>query len=38
MDDANVNQVPVIDDEALLGVLSREQVLRYVCLRAELGL
>jgi Zn-dependent protease/CBS domain-containing protein len=38
MDDANVNQVPVMDGEALLGVLSREQVLRYVRLRAQLGL
>jgi Zn-dependent protease len=38
MDDANVNQVPVMDGEDLLGVLSREQVLRYVRLRAQLGL
>lgn len=37
MDDANINQVPVLDGEGLLGVLSREQVLRYVRLRAELG-
>lgn len=38
MDDADVAQVPVVDgDERLLGSLSREQVLRYVRTRAELG-
>lgn len=38
MDDANVAQVPVIDNDELVGVLSRDQVLHYVRLRSELGM
>jgi len=37
MDDANVAQVPVVDGSRVAGLLSREQILRYVRLRAELG-
>jgi Zn-dependent protease/CBS domain-containing protein len=37
MDDREVNQVPVVDGNLLLGMISREQVLRYVRLRADLG-
>ncbi|MCL7452018.1 MAG: site-2 protease family protein [Anaerolineae bacterium] len=38
MDDANVNQVPVVQNDEMVGMLSREQLLRYVRARAELGL
>lgn len=38
MDDAGVNQVPVVLGDELVGMLSREQVLRYIRTRAELGL
>jgi CBS domain-containing protein len=38
MDDAQVNQVPVMSGDQLLGMLSREQILRYVRTRAELGM
>jgi predicted transcriptional regulator len=37
MDDANVAQLPVVENGEIVGTLSREQVLRYVRLRAELG-
>jgi CBS domain-containing protein len=37
MDDANVAQVPVVEGNQVAGLLSREQILRYVRLRAELG-
>ncbi|MBN2085472.1 MAG: site-2 protease family protein [Anaerolineales bacterium] len=37
MDDANVNQVPVMEGDELAGFLSREHVLHYVRTRAELG-
>lgn len=37
MDDTNVNQVPVIENKAIVGMLSREQVLHYLRTRAELG-
>jgi CBS domain-containing protein len=37
MDSANVNQLPVVEGEDIVGTLSREQVLHYVRLRAELG-
>jgi Zn-dependent protease len=37
MDSANVNQVPVLEEEGVVGTLSREQVLHYIRLRAELG-
>ncbi|MBI4591527.1 MAG: site-2 protease family protein [Candidatus Rokubacteria bacterium] len=38
MDDANVAQMPVVAGDELLGMLSREQVLHYVRVRAELGI
>jgi Zn-dependent protease/predicted transcriptional regulator len=38
MDDAQVNQVPVMWGDQIQGVLSREQILRYVRTRAELGM
>jgi len=38
MDSANVNQLPVIEEENVVGTLSREQVLHYIRLRAELGI
>lgn len=38
MDDAQVNQVPVMLGDQIEGVLSREQILRYVRTRAELGM
>ena len=37
MDDANVAQVPVIEEDEIVGILSREQVLRHIRLRSELG-
>jgi CBS domain-containing protein len=37
MDDANVAQMPVVAGDELLGMLSREHVLHYVRVRAELG-
>lgn len=38
MDDAGVNQVPVLLGDKLLGMLSRGQVLHYLRIRAELGM
>jgi Zn-dependent protease len=38
MDDAQVNQVPVLQGNQIEGMLSREQILRYVRTRAELGM
>jgi Zn-dependent protease len=41
MDDAEVNQAPVTDptdEERVIGLLSREQILRHIRLRSELGL
>jgi Zn-dependent protease len=38
MADSNVAQVPVIESGNLLGVLSREQIVQYVRLRAKLGI
>lgn len=38
MDDANVNQVPVIENGVLVGMLSREHMLHYARARAELGI
>jgi len=37
MDDAGVNQVPVVENDQVVGMLSREQVLHYIRTRAELG-
>lgn len=37
MDSKNVAQVPVVEGNQLVGVLTREQVLRYVRMRSELG-
>jgi predicted transcriptional regulator len=38
MDDANVAQVPVMEGHQVVGLLSREQVLHYIRVRAELGM
>lgn len=38
MDNSDVAQVPVLEDEKLVGVLSREQVVHYLRTRAELGI
>ena len=38
MDKADVAQVPVIEGDNLVGLLSREQVLHYIRTRAELGI
>jgi len=38
MDDANVNQVPVVEGDRIIGVLSRERVLHYIRTRTELGM
>jgi Zn-dependent protease len=37
MDGANVAQMPVVDGATLVGMLGREQILRYLTVRAELG-
>jgi Zn-dependent protease/CBS domain-containing protein len=37
MDDANVAQLPVVDDGQLVGMVGREQILHYLRIRAELG-
>jgi Zn-dependent protease/CBS domain-containing protein len=37
MDDNNVAQLPVVRDDRLLGMLSRDQVLHYIRLRGEIG-
>jgi Zn-dependent protease len=37
MDEADVAQLPVTEDGELLGAIGREQVLRYIATRAELG-
>ena len=38
MDDANINQVPVVHEGKMVGMLSREQLLHYIRTRAELGM
>lgn len=38
MDDANVNQLPVVEGDEMVGMLSRQQVLHYLRARVELGL
>lgn len=35
MDESNVAQLPVIQDDQLIGVLSRQQVFRYIRLRSQ---
>jgi len=37
MDDHNVAQLPVVEEDRLLGMLSRDQVLHYIRLRGEIG-
>jgi Zn-dependent protease/CBS domain-containing protein len=37
MDEARVAQMPVLSEETLVGLISREQILHYVRTRAELG-
>jgi CBS domain-containing protein len=34
----NVNQVPVVEDGRLIGVLSREDIMRFLEIRRNLGL
>lgn len=38
MEEANLTQVPVVQGEHLRGILSRQQVLDYLRMRAELGI
>jgi CBS domain-containing protein len=38
MDKSDVAQVPVVEAGELVGTLSRDQVLHYLRLRAELGI
>lgn len=38
LDDANVAQVPVLEEDEIVGMLSREQVVHYLRTRAELGI
>jgi predicted transcriptional regulator len=38
MDNANVNQVPVVEGNDIVGMLSREHLLHYLRTRAELGM
>jgi Zn-dependent protease/CBS domain-containing protein len=38
MDDANVAQVPVMEQEKVVGILSREEITHYLRLRSEIGL
>jgi CBS domain-containing protein len=38
MDNANIAQVPVVENGELVGVLSREQIMHYLRTRAELGI
>jgi predicted transcriptional regulator len=37
MDDAGVEQLPVVSQGTLVGMVSREQFLRYLRARTELG-
>ena len=37
MDDANIAQAPVIDQDEMIGILTREDLTHYIRLRAELG-
>ena len=38
MDQANIAQVPVVKDNEVLGLLSREEVLRYLRVRPKIGI
>lgn len=38
MDEADVNQMPVMDNGHLLGMITREHLLHYIRLRSELGI
>ena len=38
MDDANVAQIPVVQENRLVGTLYRDQILHYLRLRTELGI
>jgi predicted transcriptional regulator len=37
MDQAGIVQVPVFEGETVVGTVSRDEVLRYIRLRAQLG-
>jgi CBS domain-containing protein len=38
MDEADVNQVPVMDDGRLVGMITREHLLRHIRIRNQLGI
>jgi Zn-dependent protease/CBS domain-containing protein len=38
MDRADVSRVPVVEDEKIVGILAREDVLHYIRIRSELGI
>lgn len=38
MDDSNVAQLPVVEGDEIAGILTREDILRYIRLRSELGI
>jgi len=35
--EADVNQLPVIDDSAVVGMIARDNILSFIGIRAELG-
>jgi CBS domain-containing protein len=37
MDEANVAQLPVLEEGNLIGILSRQLVFRYIQLRSQFG-
>jgi Zn-dependent protease len=37
MDDANVNQIPVMENDEVIGILTRQEIVHYIRLRSELG-
>jgi CBS domain-containing protein len=37
MDETNVSHLPVVDDNRILGLLSRDGIFNYLRLRSELG-
>jgi predicted transcriptional regulator len=38
MDSANVAQMPVVENDQVIGLLTREHVLHYIRARSELGI
>jgi CBS domain-containing protein len=37
MDENDVNQVPVMDNDQLMGMVTRDRLLHYIRTRSELG-